>query len=110
MIKYLRIINYLDMRNKLFFQTTLLVAASFTSFFAASGNSAAQDGKPNILFIAVDDMNDWVGPLGGLSIAKTPNLDKLAAQGVTFTNAHIACPACAPSRVAIMTEIGRAHV
>lgn len=93
------------MKNKLIFQITIGLAASFTSFFAAGENSIAQDGKPNILFIAVDDMNDWVGPLGGLSIAKTPNMDKLAAQSVTFTNAHIACPACAPSRVAIMTGV-----
>ncbi len=61
--------------------------------------------KPNILFIAVDDMNDWIGPLGGLDIAKTPNLDKLAEQSVTFTNAHCASPACAPSRLAIMTGV-----
>ena len=61
--------------------------------------------KPNILFIAVDDMNDWIGPLGGLNIAKTPNLDKLAAQSTTFTNAHCASPACAPSRLAIMTGV-----
>jgi arylsulfatase A-like enzyme len=68
--------------------------------------SAQKDAsKPNILFIAVDDMNDWNGPLGGLAIAKTPNLDRLASQGVTFTNAHCTCPASAPSRLAIMTGV-----
>jgi len=61
--------------------------------------------NPNILFIAVDDMNDWIGPLGGLSITKTPNLDKLANQSVVFTNAHCASPACAPSRLSIMTGV-----
>ena len=60
---------------------------------------------PNILFIAVDDMNDWIGPLGGLSIAKTPNLDRLAAEGTTFSNAHCASPACASSRLANMTGV-----
>jgi arylsulfatase A-like enzyme len=61
--------------------------------------------QPNVLFIAIDDMNDWIGPLGGLDIAQTPALDKLADQSVTFTNAHCASPACAPSRLAIMTGV-----
>ena len=61
--------------------------------------------QPNILFIAVDDMNDWIGPLGGLDIAKTPNLDRLAAEATTFTNAHCASPACAASRLANMTGV-----
>ena len=60
---------------------------------------------PNILFIAVDDMNDWIGPLDGLDIAKTPGLDRLAAEGVTFANAHCASPACASSRLANMTGV-----
>lgn len=61
--------------------------------------------QQNILFIAVDDMNDWIGPLGGLDIAKTPGLDRLAAEGVTFANAHCASPACASSRLANMTGV-----
>ena len=60
--------------------------------------SAQEADKPNILFIAIDDMNDWIGPLGGLSICKTPNLDKLAAQSMVFENAHCPSPACSPSR------------
>jgi hypothetical protein len=47
--------------------------------FAPSARAAeTQPDRPNVLFIAVDDMNDWIGPLGGLKIAKTPNLDRLA--------------------------------
>ncbi len=62
--------------------------------------------KPNVLFIAVDDLNDWVGPLSNhLPRAKTPNLDRLAKMGVTFTNAHCAGPVCHPSRVSIMTGV-----
>lgn len=61
--------------------------------------------KPNILFIAVDDLNDWIGCLGGHPQAKTPNIDRLAASGMLFTNAHCAAPACNPSRTAIMTGI-----
>jgi len=62
--------------------------------------------KPNVLFIAVDDLNDWIGCLGGHPQTITPNFDCLAASGVLFRNAHCAAPSCNPSRVAIMS--GRA--
>lgn len=58
--------------------------------------------QPNILFIAIDDMNDWVGVLGGHPQAITPNIDKLAKQGVLFTNAHTPAPACSPCRNALL--------
>ncbi len=61
--------------------------------------------KPNVLFIAMDDLNDWVGCLGGHPQTRTPNLDRLAASGVLFTNAHCAAPSCNPSRTAIFTGI-----
>ena len=61
--------------------------------------------SPNVLFIAIDDLNDWVGCLGGHPQTKTPNLDRLAASGVLFTNAHCPAPACNPSRSAIFTGI-----
>ena len=57
---------------------------------------------PNVLFIAVDDLNDWVGCLGGHPQAKTPNIDALAKRGVLFEQAHCAAPLCSPSRTAIM--------
>ncbi len=59
--------------------------------------------RPNVLFIAMDDLNDWIGCLGGHPQAKTPNLDRLANSGMLFTNAHCAAPACNPSRTAIFT-------
>ncbi len=62
--------------------------------------------KPNVLFIAMDDLNDWIGCLGGHPQTITPNLDRLAASGVLFTNAHCPAPACNPCRSAIFT--GRA--
>jgi arylsulfatase A-like enzyme len=65
----------------------------------------AGESRPNVLFIAVDDLNDWIGCLGGHPQAKTPNIDRLAASGVLFTNAHCAAPACNPSRSAMMTGI-----
>ena len=48
--------------------------------------------RPNVLFVSVDDMNDWVGCLGGYPGVSTPNIDRLAARGVLFTNAHCAAP------------------
>lgn len=61
--------------------------------------------KPNILFIAMDDLNDWIGCMGGNSQTITPNLDRLAKSGVLFTNAHCPGAACNPSRTAIMTGL-----
>lgn len=67
--------------------------------------------KPNVLFIAVDDLNDWVGFLGGHAGMKihTPNLDRLAASSMVFTNAHTPAPACAPARAAILTGVHHAR-
>ena len=42
----------------------------------------ANDKPPNVLFLAVDDLNNWVGCLGGHPQAKTPNIDALAKKGV----------------------------
>ncbi len=65
----------------------------------------AADARPNVLFIPIDDLNDWVGHLGGNPDVKTPNLDRLAARGVSFANAHCAAPACNPSRTALMSGL-----
>lgn len=61
--------------------------------------------KPNVLFIAIDDLNDYISPLDNHPGVKTPNFDRLAKQSVTFVNAHCAAPACHPSRVAVMTGV-----
>ena len=61
--------------------------------------------KPNVLFIAVDDLNDWIGVLAGHSQSVTPNIDRLASRGVLFTHCYCAAPACNPSRAALMTGI-----
>ncbi len=58
--------------------------------------------KPNVLFIAIDDQNDWIGALGGHPLAKTPNLDRLAKRGTVFLNAHCQAPLCNPSRTSVM--------
>jgi len=59
--------------------------------------------RPNVLFISVDDLNDWIGPLGGHPQAVTPALDRLATQAVVFEGNYCASPACNPSRTALMT-------
>lgn len=58
--------------------------------------------RPNILFIAIDDQNDWIGHMGGHPLVKTPHLDALAARGTTFLNAHCQAPLCNPSRTSLM--------
>ncbi|NND95874.1 MAG: sulfatase [Pirellulaceae bacterium] len=58
--------------------------------------------SPNVLLIAIDDMNDWVGCLGGHPNAKSPHIDRLAKRGMLFTNAHCQAPICNPSRTSIM--------
>jgi arylsulfatase A-like enzyme len=60
---------------------------------------------PNVLFIAVDDLNNWLGCMNGHPNTKTPNFDKLASQGVLFTNAHCQAPLCGPSRASLMTGL-----
>ncbi|WP_309006725.1 sulfatase [Pelagicoccus sp. SDUM812005] len=66
--------------------------------------SASGDQKPNVLFIAVDDLNDWVGTLGGHPQAQTPHIDRLASKGTLFENAHCQSPVCQSSRSSLMTS------
>lgn len=71
---------------------------------AQSASSPSGREKPlNVIFVSIDDMNDWIEPLGGHPDAITPNMQRLADQGITFTNAHTPSPACNPSRVALST-------
>ena len=67
-----------------------------------SASLAKALSKPNVLFLAIDDLNDWIGCLGGHTQVKTPNLDRLAARGTLFTNAHCQAPVCNPSRTSVM--------
>lgn len=81
-----------------------MMAAAASSFLQAGDTpkSSQQPTRPNIVMIAIDDLNDWVGPLGGHPAVKTPHLDRLASRGVTFTNAHCQSPLCNPSRTSLM--------
>ena len=83
------------------FHHYLLLPALFLSPTSESAPAALV--KPNVLFIAVDDLNDWVGCLGGNPDTKTPNIDRLARRGLVFAKAECAAPSCVPSRCALMT-------
>lgn len=75
----------------------------FACLFLISSLSAAD--KPNVLFIAIDDLNDWEGCMGGHPQAITPHMDGLAKRGTLFTNAHCQAPLCNPSRTSLMTGL-----
>src|SRR5688572_22415360 len=80
----------------------LLLIATTASPLLARQQKAA---KPNVLVIAVDDLNHWVRHLGRYNQVVTPNIDRLAARGVTFANAYAAAPVCNPSRAALMSGL-----
>ena len=75
------------------------------SFFLLIAGTALATPPPNVLFIALDDLNDWIGCLGGHPQTKTPNLDRLAASSVLFRNAYTAAASCNPSRTAIFSGL-----
>lgn len=89
-----------------------LVVGAFFMVTPASGIqllaeevAAVGNQRPNVLMIIVDDLNDWVEPLGGHPQAFTPAMKKLASRGVTFTNAHCQSPLCNPSRTSMLTSL-----
>ncbi len=68
-------------------------------------NLQTTSAKPNILFISIDDLNNWVGYMNQHPQVKTPNLDRLAQRGVAFSNAYCTTPVCKASRTAFLTGI-----
>jgi arylsulfatase A-like enzyme len=83
----------------------LLLPFFFFSLGLCSTHAAESTARrqPNVLFIAVDDLNDWV--IGGRAGIRAPNIDRLLARGTLFANAHCASPSCHPSRLSVMTGV-----
>ncbi|MBK1879757.1 sulfatase [Pelagicoccus mobilis] len=77
---------------------SILFVPHFTLF-------AASSGKPNVLFIVVDDLNDYVSLLEDYPGIKTPNLDKFSKTAMTFSQAYCAGPICNPSRTSLISGI-----
>lgn len=73
--------------------------------FVIVANTHGNEGvaKPNVLFIAIDDMNDWTTLFDDDNPIQTPNLKRLAARGCFFSRAYCASPGCNPSRTAILS-------
>jgi len=69
----------------------------------ALSTAALASEAPNVVLLSIDDLNDWTGCLAGHPQAKTPNIDRLAARGTLFANAHCQSPVCNPSRTSLMT-------
>ena len=88
-------------KNKPFLFSLLILA----TFLCGCSSVPERIEKPNILFIAIDDQNDWIGYIKGHPMVKTPHIDKLAASGTAFTNAHCQSPLCNPSRTSVMTSL-----
>lgn len=88
--------HYISCKLKIWL-SSVFVLFSFQTF--------SQQQKPNVVFIIVDDLNDYEGVFGGHPQVKTPNIDKLAKSGVTFVNAHSNVPVCAPSRNSLFTGV-----
>tara|TARA_Y100000588_G_scaffold146724_1_gene160580 strand:- start:218 stop:1702 length:1485 start_codon:yes stop_codon:yes gene_type:complete len=82
---------------KFYFPKILLVLILTTVLTASE--------KPNVLFIVVDDLNDWIGSMGGHPQSKTPYMDALAQRGTLFTNAHCQAPICGPSRASFLSGL-----
>jgi choline-sulfatase len=89
--------------NKIWLSCLLLMIVTHAAL-AQTGKSS-NSKQPNYLFIAIDDLNDWIGCLGGHPQVKTPNIDRLAARGTLFTNAHTQAPLCNPSRASLLTGL-----
>lgn len=98
-------------RGRWFVAIAALAAFAAIPRAAPAGNADFSEGSPsaprrlNVLFIVLDDLNDWIRTLDPRAPIRTPNLDRLAARGVLFARAYGPSPACNPSRTAVLTGL-----
>jgi len=99
----------LDRRSLLRNVAAAVAGTSLSRFGGVTQGVAGESRKPNVLFIAIDDLNDYLRLLRGYPGLKTPNIDRFARTAMTFTRAYCAAPICNPSRTAILTGIAPSH-
>ena len=89
----------------------LLMFAGLTASHARAATDEQTNGKRyNVLFIAIDDLNDWVGCLGGNPQAITPNFDRYARDHAMVMNkAYCPSTVCGPTRSALLTGKHATH-
>jgi arylsulfatase A-like enzyme len=85
--------------------TNCLLAGMLLSGLLAVSAAETASPKPDVLFIAIDDMNDWITLFDTSNPIQTPNLERLAARGCCFTRAYCTASACNPSRASIITGL-----
>ncbi|MEX0641395.1 MAG: sulfatase [Pirellulales bacterium] len=91
--------------NKALCRGTILILCVSASATATEPKQDAAAKRPNVLFIAADDLNHWVGYLNRNPQTITPNIDRLADRGVHFTHSYCAAPVCNASRAALMSGL-----
>ncbi len=82
-----------------------ILSLLFLASLAGTHLNAADSRQPNVLFISIDDLNDWVGGLGGHPQAITPHMDRLFEQGLLFSNAHCSQAVCTASRNSLLSGL-----
>jgi len=99
-----RLGTFIQLKQKQFMmkRKNLIIAVLILMVNMTHSQNIKEPEQPNILFLSINDVNDFVGFLDGRYKAITPNMDEIASRGVNFTNAHCTTPSCGPSRNALL--------